>query len=65
MVDLLETLCRKMALTEGEKVGITIMEDEMADPHMKSGRCLVGRLMSDRRIQKEAFQNIMSVEICV
>jgi predicted DNA-binding antitoxin AbrB/MazE fold protein len=47
MEDLLETLCGKMTLTEGEKVGITISEDETADIRMKSerssfeGSCLI------------------------
>jgi hypothetical protein len=60
MVDSIETLCRKMTLTEGEKVGITISEDETADLCLKSGRYLIGRLMSDRRIPKEAFWTQMS-----
>jgi hypothetical protein len=47
MEDLLETLCGKMTLIKGEKVGITISEDETGDIRMKSGRCLIRRLMSD------------------
>jgi hypothetical protein len=45
---------------DGEKLGITITEDDTADLRMKSGRCLIERLMSDRRIQKEAFPMMMS-----
>jgi hypothetical protein len=55
MSDLLESLCGKMTLTDGEKMGITISGDETADLRIKSGRCLIGKLMSERRIQKEAF----------
>lgn len=40
-------LCGNMSLTDGEKLGITISEDETADPRM-------------RRIRKEAFRMLMS-----
>jgi hypothetical protein len=38
----------------------SISEDETADLRLKSGRYLIGRLMSDRRIPKEAFWTQMS-----
>jgi len=44
----------------GEKVGIRITEDQTAELRMKSGRCLIGRLMSKRGMQKEAFRLLMS-----
>ncbi|XP_062145994.1 uncharacterized protein LOC133853965 [Alnus glutinosa] len=49
-----------MTLTEGEKLGIIINEDDTADLCSKSGLCLIGRLLSERRVQKEAFQIMMS-----
>jgi len=49
-----------MNLLEGEKRSITITEDDTADLRMLSGRCLVGRIMSERRIQKEAFRTLMA-----
>jgi hypothetical protein len=40
--------------------GLTITEDETTDLRLKSGICLLGRIMSERRIQKEAFRTLMS-----
>jgi hypothetical protein len=59
MDEILETLRWKMKLTEAEKIGITITEDDTVDLRMKSGKCLVGRIMSERRILKEAFRTLM------
>jgi hypothetical protein len=59
MDEILETLRWKMKLTEAEKIGITITEDDKVDLRMKSGKCLVGRIMSERRILKEAFRTLM------
>lgn len=60
MVEAIEELCGKMSLTEGESVGITISKVDIADPRVQSGRCLVGKLLSDRLIQKEVFRSLMS-----
>jgi hypothetical protein len=60
MTEAIEELCGKMTLTEGESVGLTISEDDTADLRVHSGRCLVGKLLSDRLIQREAFRSLMS-----
>jgi hypothetical protein len=60
MEDILNKLGDVMTLTEGEKLGITINEDDTADLRSKSGLCLIGRLLSERRVQKEAFHLMMS-----
>jgi hypothetical protein len=36
MADLIESLCGKMTLTDGEKVGISITDDETTNLRMKS-----------------------------
>jgi len=60
MEELVEKLGEGMRLSEGEKARIVITEDETADLRVRSGRCLIGRIMSDRRIQKEAFKAFMA-----
>lgn len=60
MANLLEELCGNMSLTEGEKVGLTITKDATADLRLKGGKCLIGRLSSKRRIQKEVFRSMMA-----
>jgi hypothetical protein len=60
MEELVEKLGGSMKLLEGERVSIEITEDETADQRLANGRCLIGRFMSDRRIQKEAFRAFMA-----
>jgi hypothetical protein len=60
MEELIGSLGDSISLMEGERQGLIITEDETADLRLKSGRCLVGKLMSERRVYKEAFQSMMS-----
>jgi hypothetical protein len=60
MEELVECMGDRMKLMEGERKGITITEVDIADLRERSERCLLGRLMSDRRIQKEAFRELMN-----
>jgi hypothetical protein len=60
MEELIGSLGDSISLMEGERQGLIITEDETAELHLKSGRCLVGKLMSERRVHKEAFQSMMS-----
>lgn len=60
MSEELERLCGKIALTEGEKVGLVISEGEIAEGRMKGERCLVGRIGGERRVNKEAFRTVLS-----
>jgi len=60
MKDLIASMSEGMKLSEGERKEITITESDTADLRGRSERCLLGRLMSDRRIQKEAFKTLMS-----
>jgi len=54
--ELVEKLGESMRLLEGEMTSIVITEDDTADLRLKNGRCLIGRIMSERRVQKEAFK---------
>jgi hypothetical protein len=58
MEELTAILGGSMHLTNGEKQGILITVDDTADLRLISGR--FGKLMSEWRVQKEAFQAIMS-----
>jgi hypothetical protein len=60
MEELVEKLGEGMRLSEGEKASIVITEDDTADQRLRNGRCLIGRIMSDRRVQKEAFKAFMA-----
>jgi len=59
MEELIESMEGSMKLSEGEQTGILITEEDIAELSLKSGYCLIGRLMSDRRIRKEAFCTLM------
>ncbi|XP_062166157.1 uncharacterized protein LOC133872604 [Alnus glutinosa] len=60
MEELIESLEGSMKLSEGEQTGILITEEDIADLSLKSGRCLIGCLMSDRKIRKEALCTLMA-----
>lgn len=60
MADDIETLCGKISLTGGEKIGISITEGEVAEVREIGGRCLVGRIGDTIRVNKEAFRSVLS-----
>jgi hypothetical protein len=60
MEDLVGCMGDSMKLTKGERKGIKITKADIADLQVRSERCLLGRLMSDRCIQKEAFKALMT-----
>jgi hypothetical protein len=60
MEDLIGSIGESISLTEGERQGLIITEDETADLRVKSGLCLIGKLMSERIVYKEALQSMMS-----
>jgi hypothetical protein len=60
MAEELEDLCGNISLSEGEKSGIRIQEGEIAEAREKGTRCLVGKIWSGKRTNKEAFQQVLS-----
>ncbi|XP_059436518.1 uncharacterized protein LOC132169508 [Corylus avellana] len=56
----LEQLCSRISLTEREKVGISIDDSEVAEAKLQGNRCLVGRLWTEKGINKEAFKSVLS-----
>jgi hypothetical protein len=52
--------CGNFSLIDGEKEGIFIFVQDVADLQDKGTRCLVGRLRTDKKINKEAFQSLLS-----
>jgi hypothetical protein len=56
----LEELCGNCSLSEGEKSGIKIAEGEIVEAREKGVRCLVGKLGSRKRINNEAFKQVLS-----
>lgn len=60
MAKALEALCGRISLSDGEKTGISISEGEVADLQDKGARCLVGRLGTEKKINKEAFRSLLT-----
>lgn len=60
MADDLEKLCSQISLTEGEQVGISITEGEVAEVRKIGELCLVERICSERNTNKEAFKSVLS-----
>lgn len=60
MVKDIDELCWKISLTGGERVGIKILEWEIANARETRARCLVGRIGDERKINKEAFKSVLS-----
>jgi hypothetical protein len=60
MEELIESLEGSMKLSDGEQTGILITEENIAVLSLKSGCCLIGRLMSDRKIRKEVLCTLMA-----
>ena len=60
MADELEDLCGKISLTEGEKVGIKVDECEVLDARAIAGKCLVGKVWTDKNVNNEAFMSVLS-----
>lgn len=60
MEETLEDLCGRISLSESEKEGISITEGEIAVLRKKGSRCLVGRLITEKKINKEAFRSLLT-----
>ncbi|GLT53996.1 hypothetical protein SLA2020_272300 [Shorea laevis] len=54
----LEEIWGRMSLSEGEKQGISISEGEVAILKEKGSRCLVGRIGTEKKVNKEAFKSL-------
>jgi hypothetical protein len=60
MTEELEGMCRNISLTEGEKVGIMVTEGEVAEIKERGANCLVGKLWTEKGVNKEAFKTVLS-----
>jgi hypothetical protein len=60
MAEHLEELCGNISLSEGEKTGITITEGEIEEVRAQGGRCLIGRIWTAKRVNKEAFKVVLT-----
>ncbi|GLT77767.1 hypothetical protein SLA2020_493250 [Shorea laevis] len=60
MASEIEELCGKLTLSEGEKEGIPIHAGELSAVKEKVERCLVGRVGTEKRINREAFRTLLS-----
>ncbi|XP_059436809.1 uncharacterized protein LOC132169876 [Corylus avellana] len=60
MADELEDLCGRISLTDGEKIGIQVEEGEIAAEREAGGKCLIGKVWTEKSINKEAFRSVLS-----
>jgi hypothetical protein len=60
MEDDLEHLCKKISLTEGEQIGISVSEGDVSAAKSQGDRCLVGKIWNVKTVNKEAFKTVVS-----
>lgn len=59
MAEAIEELCGRFSLMDSEKEGISITDGEIAVMCEKVTRSLVGRLGTEKRINREAFKSLL------
>ena len=60
MADELGELCGKISLTNGEKTRIQVNEGDVVNGREVEGKCLIGKVWTDKKVNKEAFMFIFS-----
>jgi hypothetical protein len=58
MADELGDLYGKISLTDGEKTGIQVDEGDIADGREVGGKCLIGKVWTEKNVNKEAFKSV-------
>jgi hypothetical protein len=56
----IDLLCGRLSLSEGEKEGIQITEGEITKERAKVARCLVGRVGTEKKVNREAFRSLLT-----
>lgn len=59
LVSDINELCGKLTLSEGEKEGIQIHAGEITAVREKVAKCLVGKVATDKKINREAFKSLL------
>jgi hypothetical protein len=60
MAEDLEHLCKNISLTDREKIGISISEGEVTEAKTLGDSCLIGKIWSEKAVNKEAFKSVLS-----
>jgi hypothetical protein len=60
MAEELAKLYGKISLTETEKIGIQVDEGDVAEAREVVGKCLVGKLWTEKKVNRKAFKNVMT-----
>lgn len=60
MAEEIEVLCGRISLFDREKEEISISEGEIAVLRERGSRCLVGRIGTEKRINREAFRTLLT-----
>ena len=53
-------LCKKISLTEGEKDRIQVKELDVSEARVIAGKCLIGKVWTDKNVNQEAFKMVFS-----
>jgi hypothetical protein len=60
MADKLGDLCKRISLTEGERDGIQVEELDVSEARVITGKCLIGKIWTDKNVNQKAFKTIFS-----
>jgi hypothetical protein len=60
MAEELGDLCKRISLTEGERDGIQVEELDVSEARVIAGKCLIGKIWTDKNVNQEAFISVFS-----
>lgn len=60
MAEDLENQMARFSLTEGEQTGIVVLDTDVEELEQIGERCLVGRIITEKAINREAFRSLMT-----
>jgi hypothetical protein len=60
MTEELKELCGRISLSEKEKIGIKVDEDDVCEARESIGKCLVGKVWTEKTVNREAFRSVMA-----
>jgi hypothetical protein len=60
MTEELEELYGRISLSEKEKIEIKVDEDDVSKARESIGKCLVGKVWTEKTVNREAFRSIMA-----
>lgn len=53
-------MCSRISLTKREQIGISVEASEVEEARVQCGCCLVGKICTEKVINKEAFKSVLT-----